>query len=115
MPGKGYFLQMTGAILLGLATLAVAVLVVLALSPYILPFFSAILPFLAGVVLVIVVVIIIWIVLYIAAIIGVGLYFAIKHPMEVNKTSAGYEMDKVSEAGRREKGDSSGRKRKEEE
>ena len=86
MPTKGYFMQMTGAVLLGLAALVVAAILVFALAPYILPFFAAMLPFLVGAFLVIIAVIVIWVILYVAAIIGVAIYYAIKHPISQIKT-----------------------------
>lgn len=114
MPTKGYFMQMTGAVLLGLAALAVAAILVFTLSPYILPFFSAMLPFLLGAFLVIVAVIVVWLILYAAAMIGVAIYYAIRHPMEVSKEHGAYALDKVKESGKREKGDSKGKEEKKE-
>jgi hypothetical protein len=109
MPSGGYFLNLTGAVLLGIATLIVAAVLVLALSPYILPFFVGLLPFLVGAVLLVAAIIIIWLVIYIAATIGVAIYYIIKHPMKVSDKPGTYGLDKVKESGRREKGDSSGK------
>jgi len=103
MPEKGYFLRLTGAMLLGAVSLVIAIIAVLVLSPYIFPILSAALPFLFGTMLVIVAVVIIWVLIYAFAMIGVAVYYAIKHPAEVNTSSSGYSIDKVKESGRREK------------
>lgn len=112
MPEKSYFLKLTGATLLGLATLAVAALAVFLLSPYILPFFTSIAPFLVGAALIIVAILVIWMVLYAAAMVGVFLIYIFK-PMKVNDRSGSYSMDTVKESGKREKGDSKGKKKEE--
>ena len=109
MPASGYFLKLTGAVILGLVTLGIAVAAVIIFSAQLLAFFAGILPFLVGAMLVIVAVIIVWIIIYVAAIIGVAIYYAIRHPMQVSKEHGDYGIGKVKESGRREKGDSSGK------
>jgi len=115
MPGKKYFLNLTGAVLLGIVTLVVAAVAVLLMLPLIMPFFAAMLPFLAGAFLVIVAIIIVWMLLYAAATVGVAVYYAIRHPMEVNRDSGSYDIDKVKESGKRQKGGSAPAKKEEEE
>ena len=105
MPERGYFLRLTGAFLLGAITLVIAIAVVFLLAPIILPALASLLPFLVGAVLVVAAVIIIWIMIYIFAMIGVAIYYAINHPAEVNRNSEGYKIDKVKESGKREKGE----------
>ena len=61
--------------------------------------------FLAGALLFVVAVVIIWIVLYVCAVIGVAVYYIFK-PMQVSKKPGTYGLDKVKEAGKREKGKS---------
>ena len=97
---------MTGAVLLGLITLGIATAAVILFSTQLLTFFKGILPFLVGAVLIIVAVIIIWIILYVAAIVGVAIYYAIRHPMEVSKKHGYYGIGNVKESGKRQKGDS---------
>ena len=92
--------------MLGLVTLIVAVVAVVLLSPYIIPFFGAALPFLIGTALVVFAVIVIWAVLFVAAMIGVAIYYAVMHPMKVSKEHGDYGLKKVSESGRRQKGES---------
>lgn len=113
MPEGGYFLKLTGAVILGLATLGIAVAAVIIFSVQLLAFFAGILPFLVGAMLVFVAVVVIWIVLYVAGVIGVAIYYVIKHPMQVSKEHGDYGIGKVKESGRREKGDSSGNKTEE--
>ncbi|UCD02810.1 MAG: hypothetical protein JSV63_03430 [Candidatus Aenigmatarchaeota archaeon] len=105
MPERGYFMRLTGAFLIGVVALIIAVAAVFLLAPYILPLIASLLPFVLGTLLVIVAVIIIWILIYLFAMIGVAIYYAIKHPAEVSRESKGYDLDKVKESGRREKGD----------
>jgi hypothetical protein len=111
MPEKGYFLHLTGAVLLGLVTLGMAVAAVFLLAPYLIPFFEAALPFLVGAVLIIVAVIIVWMILYVAGVVGVAIYYAIRHPMQVSKRPGTYGIGEVKEAGKREKGDSRGKEK----
>ena len=103
MPEKSYFLRLSGAFLVGVAALAAAIVLVFLLSPYILPFIAALLPFLAGSLLFVVAVVVIWVLIYFFAMLGVAIYYAVKHPAEVNSESKGYELKNVSESGRREK------------
>jgi hypothetical protein len=81
------------------------------LAPYILPFFVGLLPFLVGTLLFIVAVIVVWIIIYIAAVIGVALYYIIMHPMTVSQKPGTYSVDKAKEAGMREKGDTEEKKK----
>jgi len=106
MPAGRYFLKLTGAVLLGLVTLAIAVAAVFIFSVPLLAFFAAAMPFLVGAVLVFVAVVIIWMILYVAAFIGVAIYYAIRHPMQVSKEHGDYAIGKVKESGRRQRGDS---------
>ncbi len=103
MPEKGYFLKLTGVVLMGAVTLAIAIAAVLLLSPFILPMFATALPFLVGAMLLVVAILVVWALVYIFAMIGVALYYAIMHPAEVNMKSAGYDLKKVKESGMREK------------
>ena len=103
MPEKGYFLKMTGAFFLGLASLAVAVIIVFLAAPFILPLLAVALPFLVGAALVVIAVIVVWAIVYALTMLGVGIYYFINHPAEVNKSSKGYEMKGIKESGRRTK------------
>ena len=94
---------MTGAFLLGVVALVISIAAVFLLAPYIFPFLLAIFPFLAGTMLVIAAVVIIWVLIYVFAMVGVAIYYAIKHPAEVDTKSKGYSIDGVKESGRREK------------
>ena len=105
MPERGFFLRMTGAFLLGAVTLVIAIAVVFLLAPYILPFLAVLLPFVVGALLVVVAVVIVWALIYICAMIGVAIYYVVKHPAEVNRKSKGYDLDKVKESGKRQKGE----------
>ena len=112
MPGKKYFLSLTGAVLLGVGTLVAAAVAVLLALPLIIPFFAALLPFLAGAFLVIAAVAIVWALLYAAATVGVAVYYALAHPMQVNRESPPYDIGKVAESGLRQKGGTARRKKK---
>jgi len=112
MPGKKYFLNLTGAVLLGIVTLVVAAVAVLLMLPLIMPFFAAMLPFIAGALLVIVAIVVVWMLLYAAATVGVAVYYALAHPMQVNRESPPYDIGKVSESGLRQKGGTARRNKK---
>ena len=105
MPAKPYFLKMGGFVLLGGATLLMAVLIVLALSPFIIPFVAAALPFIIGVWVAVTAVIMVWAALFAMGLLGAFIYYFFKSPMKVNKNSSGYKMN-AKESGRRKKGKS---------
>ncbi len=111
MPSGGYFLKLTGAVLLGLVTLAIAAVLVFLLAPYIIPFFVGLLPFLVGTLVFIVAVIVVWVIIYVAAVIGIALYYVIMHPMTVSQQPGTYSLDKAKEAGMREQGDTKKKKK----
>ncbi len=105
MAEKNFFLKLSGVVILGVVTLAASIITVLAFSPFILPFTATILPALVGTILVVAAIIMVWILVYIFAMMVVLVYYAIKHPAEVNTKSTGYTISKVKESGKREKKD----------
>lgn len=95
MPGVGYFAGMVGAIIIGLIAIAVAgVLFFLAL-----PYLAAI--FIGGVMLLLAF-LVIFMVTYAALFIGIAIYYAVKHPMKVEKRDKDYSIKRAKEAGRRQ-------------
>ena len=94
---------MGGAVLLGLAVLAAAVVIFILAMPYILPFFMAMLPGMIVVAVAIIAIIVIWAVLYFAALIGIAIITFFKNPAHVSNVDKGYTIGKSKEAGRREK------------
>lgn len=99
MPEKKYFLKMGEFFAFGLLALAVAFILFVFLLPYLL--LIAI-----GAFMIIAVFIAIWAVVYVAMIVGVGIYYFFKHPMEWEKVDKDYTIEKAEEAGRRQKGES---------
>jgi hypothetical protein len=110
MPEKNFFLKLTGAVLLGTATLAAAIVIVLLLSPFILPVILLAFPFLVGIVLFAVAIMIVWAILYALAMLGVFVVYLFR-PMKV-ETSGQYKIGKTKEAGLRESGESEKKKKK---
>jgi hypothetical protein len=101
------FFRLTGAFLVGVVSLLVALLIFAMFMPALLVFFGMMLPFLAGAMLILAVVLILWTVIYFITMIGVGVYYAIMHPMHVNRAhGTSYSMGGVSEAGVGGKGSS---------
>ncbi|NIO23181.1 MAG: hypothetical protein GTN38_04115 [Candidatus Aenigmarchaeota archaeon] len=98
MAEKRYFLRLTGAFLLGIVALIFAGFVFLFLLPFL------VLPAL-GALVVVLVFILIWAVVYVAMVIGVGIYYFFK-PMRFEEKDRGYSIAKAEEAGKREKGKS---------
>ncbi len=103
MPTKSYFLKMGGAVLLGGITLIAAIVAVLALSPFIIPFVMLLLPFVTGVWITVAAVMIVWAGLFLLGSVGAFVYFFFRNPVKVNEHSRGYRMN-AKESGRREKG-----------
>ena len=102
MPEAAYFMKMTGAMVLGIVTLALSIVLALIVSPYIVPLLEVLFPYLGGFVLVILSIVIVWAVLFLCAMLGVFIYYFFK-PMKVNTKSKGYSMN-AKESGRRQKG-----------
>lgn len=99
MPRAGYFTSMVGAIILGiLALIAAGILFWIAL-PYLVTIFVGTMMLILGFIM-------IFTVVYIALFVGVAIYYAIKHPMVVEKKDKKYSISKARESGRREKGNS---------
>lgn len=98
MPEKRYFLRLTGAFLLGIVALLVAGLVFLFLLP-------VLLPLAIGAFIIISVFLVIWAAVYVAMVIGVGIYYFFK-PMKFEKKDKDYSIAKTKEAGKRDKGES---------
>ena len=98
MPEKRYFLRMTGAFLLGIVALLVAGLVFLFLLPVLLP-----LAF--GTLILVAIFLVVWAAVYVAMVIGVGIYYFFK-PMKFEKKDKDYSIAKAEESGKREKGES---------
>jgi hypothetical protein len=97
VPGAGYFAGIIGAIVIGLIALLVTGLVFLLLLPYLVQIF-------VGFAMLGFAFIVIYAVTYVALFIGIAIYYAIRHPMKVEKKDKGYSIEKAKEAGRREKG-----------
>jgi len=110
MPEGNYFLKMSGAILLGLATLVIAFIAVILLAPFIIPLIALLFPFLAGAFLITAAVFVVWAMLYVLALIGAVVYYFFR-PMQVSREPGKYSLSKVKESGMREKGES-GKKKK---
>lgn len=104
MPNLGYFGKLAGATILGLATLVAAIVIAFLLLPYMIPLFSAALPFLTGIALALIAVLVIWALLYVSAMIGVIIIYLFR-PMKVVKEGKGYSISGAKEAGMREKKD----------
>ena len=98
-------MRLTGVVLLGALTLAVAAAAVMLASPFILPFVAGLFPFLIGSLLMIAAVIGVWFALYLCAIIGAAIYYIFR-PMQVSRKPGTYSIKKTVEAGRRGKGES---------
>jgi membrane protein implicated in regulation of membrane protease activity len=92
-----FFLSLGGAFLLGLISIIAAVLILLLLLPYIIEIVivSMLLFFIF---------ILIWAVVYVAMVIGVAIYYAIRHPMKISTEKKQYTISRAKEAGRRKKG-----------
>lgn len=97
MPGAGYFAGMVGAIILGLIALVVAGLIFFLALPYLAVIFVGGIMLLLGFLM-------IFILTYVALFIGVAIYYAIMHPMKVEKKDKKYSISKAKEAGMRQKG-----------
>ena len=107
MPGAGYFARMSGAVLFGLLALAIAFIALTFILPIVLPLiinfaFWGFLLFLVFVAL--------WGIVYLSLVVGIAIYYFVKHPMEWEKKDRGYSIDKTKEAGKRQKGKSKSRK-----
>lgn len=99
MPEKKYFARLGGALLLGLFALAIAFIIFVFLLPYIIPLAL-------GALFIVLIFIAVWAVVYAAMVVGVGIYYFVRHPMKWEKEDKGYTIDKSREAGRRQKGKS---------
>jgi membrane protein implicated in regulation of membrane protease activity len=99
MPERRYFLRLGGAFFLGLFALAVAFIIFVFLLPYILLIAM-------GTLIIAAVFIAIWAIVYVAMVVGVAIYYFVRHPMKWEKEDKGYAIEKAKEAGRREKGKS---------
>jgi hypothetical protein len=101
------FFKLTGAFLVGVISLLAALLIFALFLPVVLAFFAIALPFLAGAALILTAVVILWILIYFSIMIGVGIYYAVRHPMKVNAAhGASYGVSHVREAGVSGKGHS---------
>ncbi len=89
MPDRKYILGITGAFLVGVASLLAAIGIVFLFWEPLFALISMALPFIAGSLLIIVAVVIVWVLVYAFAMIGVAIYYAIRHPMKVNTSPAG--------------------------
>jgi ammonia channel protein AmtB len=97
MPRAGYFAGIVGAILIGLIAILVTGVLFLLLLPYLIQIF-------VGFAMLGIAFMAIYVVTYAALFIGIAIYYAIKHPMRVEKKDKKYSIDKTKEAGRRQKG-----------
>jgi hypothetical protein len=98
MPGAKYFASMMGAFILGLIALLVAGLIFLLALPLLVLLFI-------GVAALVIAFIIIFVIVYVCMFIGIAIYYAIRHPMEVEtKKDKKYSISKTRESGMREKG-----------
>ncbi len=97
MPGAGYFAGIIGAIILGLITLVVAGVIFFLALPYLAIIF-------VGGFMLLLAFLMIFMITYAALFIGVAIYYAVMHPMRVEKKDKGYSISKAREAGKRQKG-----------
>jgi len=105
MVEKRYFARLGGALFLGLFALVIAFIAFVFLLPYILILAL-------GTFIIVLVFIALWAVVYVAMVIGIGIYYFIRHPMKWEKEDKSYTISKAEEAGRREKGKSKNREYK---
>jgi hypothetical protein len=103
MPDRDYFFRFAGAVLLGVVTLIIAGLVLIALLPVLIPITLAVVPFVLGVLFIIIILLAIWVAIYALAFLGIFVYYFFK-PMKVSKRKGKYNLKRTSEAGRRQKG-----------
>ena len=94
MVNAKYFLKLSGAVLLGLVALVVAGIIFVFLLPLLGIIKEGLMLFDIFLVL--------WMVIWVLAVIGVAIYYFVKHPMKVQKKGT-YSINKVKEAGRRKK------------
>lgn len=99
MPDSKYFAKLGGAFFLGVFALIIAFIVFVFLLPYIIPLAL-------GVFVIIVIFLVLWAIVYVAMVVGVGIYYFVRHPTEWEKEDKGYSIKKTKEAGRRQKGKS---------
>ncbi len=97
MPGAGYFAGMIGAIILGLIALGVAGILFFLALPYLAVMF-------VGGLMLLFAFLMIFMLTYTALFIGVAIYYAVSHPMRVEKRDKGYSIKRAKEAGKRQKG-----------
>lgn len=97
MPGAGYFAGVVGAIILGLIALLVAGLIFFLALPYLAAMF-------VGGLMLLFAFLMVYTLTYVALFIGIAIYYAVKHPMTVEKKDRKYSIRKTKEAGRRQKG-----------
>jgi membrane protein implicated in regulation of membrane protease activity len=99
MPDKSFFARMGGAFLIGLLALAIAFVIFVFLLPYIIPLTL-------GILIIVLIFIVVWVVIWVAIVIGVGIYYFVRHPTEWVKEDKDYTIGKSKEVGRRQKGKS---------
>jgi len=99
MPERGYFARLGGAFLLGIFALAIAFIGFVFLLPLILPLAL-------GTLIIVLVFIALWAIVYVAMVVGIGIYYFFKHPTEWSREDKDYSISKAEEAGRRSKGKS---------
>jgi cytochrome c-type biogenesis protein CcmE len=105
MAEKKFYLKLTGAFLLGVAALIIALIIFFVALPVIFLVSIAAL----GVLVAIVVFIIIWAFVYAMMVLGTAIYYFFK-PMKVQEKGT-YTIDATQEAGMREKGQTKKKKR----
>lgn len=97
MPGAGYFAKLGGAFFLGLIALIIAFIAFVFLLPLIIPLAL-------GALAVIIIFLLLWGLIYVAIVVGVGIYYFVRHPTVWEREDRDYSIDKAKEAGRRQKG-----------
>jgi hypothetical protein len=102
----GQFFRITGAFIIGVVSLVAAIILFGLFLPLVLALFAALFPFITGAMLILVAVVVLWLIVYFFMMLGAGIYYAIRKPMEVNvEEEASYGLEGVTEAGLREKGE----------
>ncbi|MFH1445279.1 MAG: hypothetical protein ABIF08_02240 [Nanoarchaeota archaeon] len=96
MPEKKYIFKLTGLFLFGIIALAITGVIFFL-------FWPIILLFAIGILALIFAFLVIWAIIYAAMMLGAIIYYFFKKPMKISEEKKGYSIEKVKEAGLREK------------
>lgn len=105
MPNAKYFLFLGGSFLLGLLVIITSIIIGILIAPFVIPLLPTLFLGMTYILAVIIVIIIVFVIIYIITLIGVFVQTLFK-PMKVSKENKNYNIDKVKESGRRQKGKS---------